>query len=102
MLPDTTYETVQRAFDDLFVKEGEYTPLYAAVQDVYDRGGGVSVSLTLSIAQVGDQQVDVQVSAAVTVNENERPVWKAERVKAEKRIRINDRQIRLPLTEKGA
>ena len=95
MLPDTTYETVQRAFDDLFVKEGEYTPLYAAIQDVYDRGEDVSVSLALSIARVGDKQVDVQVSAAVVINANEKPEWKPERVRAEKKIRINDRQIRL-------
>ena len=96
MLPDTTLETVEKVLSKLFAQDGEYTPLYAAIEDVYDHSGGVSVSLTLSIVQVGNQQVDIKASAAVVINAEEKPVWKPERVVGENRIRINDRQTKLP------
>ena len=96
MLPDTTYETMQTVFGKLFMTDsGDTTPLFDAIEAVYDHGDDVSVSLTISLSRFGDQQVDVKAVGAVVVNANEKPVWKPEKVAGESRIRINDRQIRL-------
>jgi hypothetical protein len=90
MLPDKTIDAIGKAVETTVIE------LWDALQAVYDRDGEAAITLTLSIAKFGDLQTDIQASGVIVTNTNERPVWKAERQQAKKRIRINDRQLKLP------
>jgi hypothetical protein len=89
---DDVIEAINRGVEETI------SGMIQTIDELYARDGGVKIPVTVTLTAAGTGgQIDVNVTTDLITNADEKPPpWKAERVKLEKRIRLNPAQRALP------